>query len=124
MRGRSRGQVEDGRFEADRRLAAIEDQVDPPVEVLEDVPGERRRDPGGTIGAGGGDRPPGVFDQEPGDRGLRDANADGVPAGGDDVGDHGRAGQDQGERARPERLGELSAASGHSATHVRAMAFR
>ena len=41
-------QVEDGRLEADGRRPAVEDQVDPAVEIGEDVLGPGRRDAGST----------------------------------------------------------------------------
>ena len=43
-----------------RRLSAVEDQVDPAVEVFEDVAGQGGRDPRRTVGAGRGDRAAGV----------------------------------------------------------------
>ncbi len=113
-------QVEHRGFQADGRRAAVEDQVDPAVQVGQDVLGAGRREAIRPIGAGRGDRPAAPRDEPAGHRPGRASHADRRLAGGDDVGNPTRPAQDERQRTRPEPGRQSSASAGHSATHRRA----
>ena len=76
-RGGSRRQVEHRRLEADGRRPAVEDQVDPAVEVGQDVLGPGRREAVRPVGARGGERLAASLDQAAGDRSRGAPHADG-----------------------------------------------
>jgi hypothetical protein len=101
--GRATGQRDDGRFEAVRRGAGVDDQGDAAAQAREDMLGPRRADPAAGIGGGGGERAARGVEQIPHGRVGGRADRDRGEAGGDQGGDR-RApaqGQDQGQRTRP-----------------------
>ena len=100
---------DDGRFDADRRRTAVEDEIDAAVEVGQNVLGAGRRDVAGAIGGGRDHRL-----AECSQHGLRHlvvgyAHRDGIEAGRRQVAHpaFGGLGQHERQRPRPERLGEL-----------------
>ena len=112
-RRRSR-QVEDGRFQAEVGRPAVEDQVDPAVQVGQDVLGRvgETRFERLALGAASGS---GVLDQAAGDARGRHSHATVSLAGRHEVGDQGRSGQDEGQWSGPEPLGQSAAVSGQDA---------
>ena len=105
------GAVEDRRLHTDRARAAVEDQVGRRVEqraeLVQHVPGGGRADPAEPVGARRGDPAAAERGQDlAGDRVRRRPQADGVLAAGHVVAGARAAGEHQGERAGPQRLGE------------------
>ena len=91
------------------RRAAVEDQVDPAVEVVEDVLGQVGEMPFDRFALGAAIGLPGVRSGRRATSGDGTRSADGLPAAGHDVGDQARSRQDQGQAAWPEPPGELVA---------------
>ena len=81
---------DDGRFEAVRGRAAVDDQRDPAAEAGEDMLGAGRADPAAGIGRGRGERPAGRREQVAHRRMGGRAERDGRQAGGDQRGDAAR----------------------------------
>ena len=100
--GRVARQVEDRGFQADGRRPAVEDQVDPTLQVGQDMLGAGRREAVRPIGAGGGQRPAAPGDQVAGDPSRRASHADGRLAGRDDIRNPVGTAKDERQRPGPE----------------------
>ena len=100
---------DDGRFDADRRRAAIDDEIDAAAQIGEHVRRRGRRDVAGAIGRRRHDRPAEGGEDFLRHRVMGHAHRDAVEARGRELGDRtaGGLGQHQRQRPWPKRLGKF-----------------
>ena len=93
-------------FDADARRPGVEDQIDAPAKIGQDMRGRGRTDAAGTVGRRRDQRRARRRDQRTRDRMVRRAHRDGVEPGAGEVADPPppRDRRDQGQRPGPERL--------------------
>ncbi len=107
-------QVQHCRLDADRGRAAIDDEIDPPVEVVDDVGGLSRTGPREQVGARRGDGHGGRVDQGSRNGMRRHANRHVGKAGGHLVRHASGAREDHGQRPGPEVACEASGTLRHA----------
>ena len=104
---------DDGGFDPDRTVAAVQNQRQAAVHIGEGVGGVGRAGLARKVGRRRGEGDAGRADDRLHDRVGRHAHADGVQPGAGDAGDFGPARQHHGQRAGPVGRGELARARRH-----------